>query len=348
MIDDTSVPIDYVRSLVLSATEHGCDRASLLADAGITQEELDNALYFSALKYGQLYNRVMQLTQDETFGMFTGGKVKIGSFRLMCLTLFHCDDLRQAILRLAAFAEVCRGFRIKQRLSEQGMLARITVAPLSDTSEEEFEQLAQAASAVQIRTLLSMWHRVNCWLVGQEIPITTMYLTCDETSFSSLAETYPQKVLFNQSFNGFEFPVRFLDYPMVQNQETLMEFLRTAPYHLVVSDSIQQNIKNRVRGILSKDVSVAMPNADEVAQRLNISVTTLRRKLQAEDSSFQKLKDECRMEAAFHYLSCPDFTNTMIAERLGFDDTSAFFRAFKKWTGVTPGEYRKQLAEERG
>lgn len=122
-----------------------------------------------------------------------------------------------------------------------------------------------------------------------------------------------------------------------------MQFLRTAPYHLVTENRTQTSIKDRVRTLLNKDVSNAMPSAEEVARHCNMSVTTLRRHLQAENSSYQALKDECRREAAFHFLSCFDLSNTLVAEKLGFDEPSTFFRAFKKWTGQTPGEYRRQL-----
>jgi AraC-like DNA-binding protein len=74
-----------------------------------------------------------------------------------------------------------------------------------------------------------------------------------------------------------------------------------------------------------------------------MSVTTLRRRLQQESTSFQKIKDECRREAATSYLSYPDLSNNDIALLMGFDETSAFFRSFKKWTGMTPGDYRRSV-----
>ncbi|GLS27513.1 AraC family transcriptional regulator [Marinibactrum halimedae] len=343
-VDTTSVPSEYARSLIQSAQAHGCDVEQLLADLDIEPEEIENRLHFSAIKYGKLYQRVMLLTQDECFGMFSGGQVKLGSFRLMCLTVLHCRNLRESILRSGSFADICRGFKVKAHLAEDDYIARVKMGPIHGLAHNEFDSMLSEGNPHQIRTSLAVWHRFNCWLIGQEIPLELLSFTfsCPE-DFKVLAESYPAQLKFNQPFNGFEFPARFLDYPVVQNQETLMDFLRSAPYHLVISDSLKSSIKAKVRAILSKDVSENMPTAEEVASRLNLSVTTLRRHLQNEGTSYQKLKDECRMEAAFHYLSCPDFTNTTIAERLGFDESSAFFRAFKKWTGVTPGEYRKQL-----
>lgn len=351
--DTTSVPTSYAHALLQAADEKGCDVDSLLKTLGIDRSDLDESLYFSAVKYGQLYQQVMVLMQDELFGMISGGRVRLGSFRMLCYAVLSCSTLRQAIFRSGEFCEICRGFVVKGNLTEidssEGALAAVTMAPIEGPEGAEYDALLATAKLDKIRTTLAVWHRFNCWLIGQEIPLVALRFTfaCPE-EFRVLAESYPAELYFDQPYNRVEFPAEFLDYPIVQNRETLHDFLRSGPYHLVINDSAQRSIKAKVRAILSKDVSDAMPGAEEVASRLNLSVTTLRRRLQAEDTSYQKLKDECRMEAAFHYLSCPDLTNSCIAERLGFDESSAFFRAFKKWTGVTPGEYRKQLINHSG
>jgi len=346
--DTTSVPTSYARSLLQAAEDKGCDVDRLLQDLSIDRDELDEALYFSAVKYGQLYQQVMIVMQDELFGMISSGKVRLGSFRMLCYSVLSCHTLRQAINRSSEFSEICRGFIVRGQLSEMDGMARVTMQRINGPEGDAAQALIEGSSPDQIRTTMAVWHRFNCWLIGQEIPLGSLSFTfpCPD-EFKVLAESYPAEVYFNQPANVLEFPSEFLDHPLVQNRETLYDFLRSGPYHLVINDSAQRSLKAKVRAILSKDVSDAMPCADEVASRLNLSVTTLRRKLQAEETSYQKLKDECRMEAAFHYLSCPDLNNASIAERLGFDESSAFFRAFKKWTGVTPGEYRKQLASSK-
>lgn len=342
---DVSVPSNYARTLLQTVEESGGDRQALMAELGIVESDLEPSRPFSALRYGRLYQRVMQVMQDECFGMFSGGKVRLGSFRLLCLTVIQTSNLRQAIVRAGEFSEICRGFLVRSRLSEPAPgVARIEMCGIAEVSEQEFDRMVRDAKPIQVRTSLAVWQRFNSWLIGREIPLTGLYFAfpCPE-EFREMAECYPTQLHFDQPFTGFEFDASLLDAPVVQNQDTLMDFVRSAPYHLVISDASQQSLKAKVRAILSKDVSGSQPSADAVASRLNLSVTSLRRKLQAEDTSYQRLKDECRMEAAFHYLSCPELTNNCIAERLGFDETSAFFRAFKKWTGITPGEYRKGL-----
>lgn len=157
-----------------------------------------------------------------------------------------------------------------------------------------------------------------------------------------MAQFSTRDIVFNHSFNGFEFPANYLDYSVIQNEETLERFLRSAPFGLIINEGSRHSTKARIKALLSQNVGHHTLGADDVARKLNMSVTTLRRHLQIEGTSFQKLKDECRMEAAFHYLGSPDLSNRDIAEKLGFDEVSAFFRAFKKWTGVTPGEHRLQ------
>ncbi|HEX8886167.1 MAG TPA: helix-turn-helix transcriptional regulator, partial [Noviherbaspirillum sp.] len=64
------------------------------------------------------------------------------------------------------------------------------------------------------------------------------------------------------------------------------------------------------------------------------------RRLQDEGQGFQAIKDDLRRDIAIEYLARPDLTLIEIANLLGFSEPSTFHRAFKKWTGVAPGEYR--------
>jgi AraC-like DNA-binding protein len=75
-----------------------------------------------------------------------------------------------------------------------------------------------------------------------------------------------------------------------------------------------------------------------------MSARTLHRRLTQEGTSFQQLKDGFRAGLARHYLSRQELSIDAIATLMGFQDNSAFYRSFRKWTGMSPGEYRRSVA----
>ncbi len=346
-MNQSLVPVDYATRLLARAKQSGCNVDELLDGLGLSKDYFGSRTEIPALKYGELYQQVMRYTQDEWFGIFAEGKVPLGAFRLMCLTLLSCSDLKQATIRAGEFAEVCRGLMVRYLLSVESNLVTLALNPSRSLDRDEFDRKIQSATPDSLMASLMMWHRLSEWLIGMEIPIVKITVT-----FSGPQEQTPfdmrniKHVEYGALQNSVSYDPKFLEYPIVQNQDALMAFLRTAPYRLVTEDPSHVGTADKVRNILKRDVSGNMPSAEAVASQLNVSVTTLRRQLQKDQTSYQKLKDECRMEAAFHYLGCFDLSNTMIAEMLGFDEPSAFFRSFKKWTGKTPGEYRATIQQD--
>lgn len=343
-MNETRLPISYVSRLLDQARMAGCNPESLLNAVDLSHSDLETKTDVSAKKYGELYRHVMLMSQDEWFGIFAGGKVPLGAFRLMGLTLLHCSSLQQAIIRAGEFAEICRGLHVRYLLDCVGSEAHLELGPIRADSDEFFQKILDDAPSEYVLTSLLTWHRFAEWLIDKEIPLQQISLTFPERELGlPLIYGKLKNIKFNQPKNKIVFSTSFLDHPIVQNQDSFMAFLRTAPYHLVTEDSKHTNPADKVRSILKRDVSGNMPSAEQVSSILNVSVTTLRRQLQKEETSYQKLKDETRMEAAFHFLSCVELSNNDIAEKLGFDEPSAFFRSFKKWTGQTPGEYRSHL-----
>lgn len=102
-----------------------------------------------------------------------------------------------------------------------------------------------------------------------------------------------------------------------------------------------ETFRGRVEAAILPILSTGTVTADGIADRLNLSRQTLYRRLKAEDTTFEEVLDALRERLARHYLDAQAFTVAETAYRVGFSDPSAFSRAFKRWTGRTPGAAKR-------
>ncbi|UJJ32108.1 AraC family transcriptional regulator [Halopseudomonas maritima] len=102
-------------------------------------------------------------------------------------------------------------------------------------------------------------------------------------------------------------------------------------------------VTHQTRQALCRLLPQGEPKRQAVAEAMNMSTRTLQRRLQDEGVSFQQLLERTRRELALQYLGQPQLTLFEIACMLGFADPSNFFRAFKRWFGLPPGQYRDQV-----
>lgn len=338
-----TVPASYVRHLMLQVAEQGYDVLEVMDYVGIKSLDISDDQEVSAEIFSALYQRIMYIAQDEYFGMISVGKVPNGTFRMMCLAIIHSKTLGQAISRASDFHEICRGARIKPKLVRRGRYAKVSFAALTNMDAAEAADFVHSQSPAQIITSLSMWHHFISWLIGQRIDLKAAYFNFPESeALPNSRARFRADVKFNQHDTAFVFPSRYLDYPVVQNEKTLHAFLQTAPYQLIVMvGSDDSSLTEQVISLIGRDFSLAPPSAESMAKTLNMSVSTLRRRLLEENTTYQKIKDECRKQSAIDYMNSPQLSINDVAGLMGFDEPSAFFRSFKRWTGMTPGEYRQ-------
>ncbi len=102
----------------------------------------------------------------------------------------------------------------------------------------------------------------------------------------------------------------------------------------------KDNVVARCQAQLFEQLSSGEVSEDSMATQLNMSRRTLQRKLAEADITYQKLVDDTRRDLALRHLENPRHSLTDITFLLGFSQQSAFTRAFKRWTGMSPAEYR--------
>lgn len=339
------VPTRFVRTLLRMVDDRGYDFSAVLNRAGLDFDPLDAAdpAYrdeISAMQYSRVYQSVLSLLQDKTFGTTRSELVAPGAFRMMCYCIISCRNLGQAIERASEFYRTFYDERSQLYANFSDQYARVGYRT---TLREERSRVA-AADAYG----LSMWHRFFGWLCGRPIELKRVDFTGDTPERLEKYEAlFGCPLYFNQVNDLLYFDSGCLSWPVAHTEHSLREFLRTAPYQLLLmeSDPRGNNLSAQVKAMIGQDFSEGFPAFETISSALNMSAPTLRRRLKREGTTFQQLKDEARCEAAKLCLDRPELSINDVALQMGFTDPSAFHRSFKKWTQQTPGQFR---ASRRG
>lgn len=329
-----TIAIAFVQEALEGVRLAGLDAEGLLREAGISPELLPMPLArVSSERYGMLWHLIARALDDEFFGM-DGRRMKPGSFTMLCHAVIHADTLERALRRALRFLHLVLD-DLEGELVRDGETALVLLK----------ERDGQPARAFAYGTFLIMLHGLACWLVGRRIPLSRADFRCAEPVFApEWRVLFSRELHFGTDRTGIVFSSEFLDMPVARNERSMKEFLRGAPANFLVkyrnSDSLGARIRRRLKEVSPED----WPDFDTLAQQLHASPATLRRHLEREGHSYQGLKDELRRDLAVGCLCHSAMTIHQIANTLGFAETSAFHRAFKKWTGASPGEYRREVA----
>ena len=133
-----------------------------------------------------------------------------------------------------------------------------------------------------------------------------------------------------------------LEKRVTQNESSLRHFLRHPVLIMLTPVYAANSWTARVRDIIRRRLK-EIPELNDVADTLDIHPQTLRRRLASEGTTFKDIKNQVRRDTALHFLGKQGLSIEEIAHRAGFSESSAFIRAFKGWTGITPYTYRKGL-----
>ena len=193
--------------------------------------------------------------------------------------------------------------------------------------------------------MISMTYRFACWLAGETIPLTRVWLNFQKPDYYNEYQIlFNCPCLFGQSMTALEFPLKCLSWPNVRTKGEFLPLLKNSPAGILVNPITDSSFVLKVRRILlahGKN-SLDIPTFEQVSQSLGMSQDTLRRRLKAECTSYQALKDHIRRDVAIELLS--DSANSVfsVACAVGFSEASTFSRAFRSWTGLSPTAYRAQ------
>jgi AraC-like DNA-binding protein len=153
------------------------------------------------------------------------------------------------------------------------------------------------------------------------------------------------EVIFNCQYNEMRFDKALLSRPIFAADASLLKVLFAELKRKMYLKKNKISMTEKVQFFLFKSVSNGIANAARTAEYLNISQTTLKRKLMAEKTKFSDIQNSVKAEYALKLLKQENFKIADISIKLGYSEVSSFYVAFKRWYGVTPTQYRNQAID---
>ena len=336
MSNKDTISIHLVREALWQSCDPGAASAEVLSKVGIDPALLEESgARVPASAYARLWRLLARRLDDEFFGM-DPRKLKSGSLAFLCRS-------SMAQLNLATGLESVLGFlslmleHLPAQLVHQQSLAEIVL----------LEEEPEPARAFTYFTYWMIVHGVACWLAGRRIPILAIELRCAEPDFcEDYKVMFSQNLRFDRPRTRMIFAADCLDLPIKRSQEELKRFLALAPANILVKYRDPQSLASRIKHDLRQLPAEQWPETESLALSLCMSASTLRRRLAEEGQTYQGLKDSVRKELAVVWLAEPHISFADIASRLGFADTSSFYKAFRKWSGSNPGHYRSLILND--
>lgn len=149
------------------------------------------------------------------------------------------------------------------------------------------------------------------------------------------------KLLFGAPSYAYEFDAEILRAPLRSADANLHDLMRRHAERVLRELPQALPITRQVKTLITEELADGHPGCAHIAQRLQMSPRTLERRLELEGTTFTRLLEEVRESLALRYVGDEQMPLSQVATLLGFSQTTAFHRAFRRWTGQTPLQYRR-------
>jgi len=286
----------------------------------------------SLLNYRALFEAGVALTGDQCFGMNMGARPFPRSWGLVSHLAVAAPNAFTAVSALMDYSELQLNFlRFRIRERSPGQLG----------IELQFDD-PRAVHRHMVEHLIANIVVLASTQIGYALPPLYLELAHDdERSAEQLAKLLQAKVRTGARAYRIEASPDFLQQPALFGEEDLYRVTLELARNRLMDLRGEDRFLNRVREVVLQQLPGGLPKIRQVAAQLDMSSRTLQRRLGERNLRYQKLLDEVRRELAQQLLENRELRLQEIALYLGFNDQSAFQHAFRRWEGVSPGEYRR-------
>jgi AraC-like DNA-binding protein len=337
MSQNDAIPSGFIETLQSYALERDLPAAALLEEMNRDLE----APSVSALRFCDLLQSLWELDPVSALGLRLGLAGQPRHFGVVGYMVSSCGTLGQALARYRRYQDLLQGGLVAHSRIDGGVLyMRWTQAVATTPLACEFS-LAVFVSLCQV-------------LIGRAVtPIRAglPFPRPDDVSVYRVLLGCP--VDFDRDAIELAIPAHLLALPISSKDPYLLRLLEQQAQALLAQPPRVENSEagaffQRVQEQVLESMKNGDVSAEAVALALGCSLRTFYRLLRGAGYNYRGLLAQTRQTLARQYLADPALAQTDVALLLGYSEQSSFIRAFRSWTGMTPGEYRHQLARNQG
>lgn len=288
--------------------------------------------YLPIETYLLIQDEAAHYTNDPYFGLHMGEFAEAGSWSILGYMMMNCKTLGEAFEKSGRYSRIIGNLiEARAELHFNKIKVIFFTPPHAPKMSRHCFESTFASSVRMMRTF-----------TGVPIdPLEVTFIYPEPASRAEYERVFCCPVRFGQKHNSFTINMGIVNTPIRMANPSLLEhFERYAQDFLAQLERKDETTRTVTRIILARLDDEAL-SIDKVAREMAVSVRTLQNRLETEGVAFSDLLKDIRQRLAKKYL-CENYTVEQITYLLGFSEPSVFRKAFKKWSGITPREYREQ------
>ena len=326
-----TLPLNNVSLIRRELEEENIGLHALLKGTGISPMAFENE--DSLLTYDQvisLYDNALELSPRPGLGLRVASHESPTDWGVLGFAMLCCNTVGEVIETILKFHKTA------------GSMTEVSFIKNNKQAKLECRQ-PQALHHILPHVMEHQFGAVQVALkklTGRSVPTVRLDLSYSNPGYEDMyLDMFGCQVNFDQPQNQLIFDATYLDTPIVQSSTIGAKLAQKLCAEQLQRQAVEPDITHQVRYFLLMQ-GRNFPNAEFVAELLHMTSRTLRYKLREYGTSFQEIRDDVRQQLAISYLESSNLSIEDTAYLVGFDDLSNFRRAFKKWTGKRPSEYR--------
>lgn len=325
----------FVRTMLAYAAQRELSPEQLCHLSGLNGNDLKTGAGdpLTPAQWRSLWHHAVQLSDDALFGLHLGESMQLPALGVVGQLIQHSRTVGEAVSHGAEFLQLVTGlFRMEAAHAKETFTIRFVV---NDPDADPFvlRQMMDVFTVFAIHELDGLvWRKIK------PVAVRLPYVVASQPEYNRLLRC---DVVGKSAECAMDFEQAYWHEGIITANYELQQLLLQKASALDATLEQGQPMKEKVRGFLLTNAYLGIPSLEEMAANFNTSARSLQRRLQDEGITYQQLADSTRKSLALHYLKSDKHPLKEISYILGYNEISAFSRAFKRWTGASPVSYQK-------